>query len=581
MGKKEEKKVKKRLKPKISIRLEIIVFTLIPLIVMTAVVAFYAERAMKATLAKEAMDGLKDLCFTVKGTYDSLDKGKYSMNGQYLQKGDYQITKNETLLDNFVAESEVEISIYFGDAVAATSLRSHQTGQKIHGEKVSETAYKTVVENKEEYADSHTVINDWTYYAYYIPLKDPGGDVVGLIFAGKPCAEIDKTIRQKTLGIIIVSAVIFVVAAVFVFFVSGTLAKAVSRAGSMLGTIASGDMNVSLDARVLRRKDEMGMMGKALAGLIDELKNVIQNIKDSSSVLADAGQELNQFASDTRTTTDEITIAVDEIAKGAMTQAEDTEGAIIQVNAMGDSIDQMIRRIEMLSQTSGEMENSKEDAESIIAELERSSERTYDAINKIEEQVNMTDDAVSAIQDSVKLISAIAEETNLLSLNASIEAARAGEAGKGFAVVASEIQKLAEESDQSAAKIGTIIQNLSEESHHTVREMERMHEIIDEQQKKLNETKEKFEEVSSGIQSSMSEIHEIREDMSHCDEARGKVTDSIRSLSASSEQNASVTEQTTASMAKLDEAMSDLADKADELGRLAEKMQEGLEFFKL
>ena len=111
--------------------------------------------------------------------------------------------------------------------------------------------------------------------------------------------------------------------------------------------------------------------------------------------------------------------------------------------------------------------------------------------------------------------------------------------------------------------------------------MESIHAIIEEQQTKLQQTKDKFEDVSQGIQSSMNEIKEIRNDSNACGGARVQVTDAIRSLSAVAEQNAAATEQTTASMDELNKTMSILAEKADELGVLANSMQERLEFFKL
>lgn len=582
-GEKQNRKEKqsRKEKAKISIKLEILIMTLIPLAIMTVIVAIYSLQSMKDTLAEEALNGLKDLCYSVKGTYDTLDHGKYEMNGNYLKKGEYQVTQNEKMLENFVAESDVEISLYFGDAVAATSMTSHQTGKKIRGDKISEKVYKEVVENKEEYSETKALINEWYYYAYYIPLKNPGGDVVGIIFAGKPCKDIDDMIQERTIGILILAVIILAVAAVAVFLISNRLGRAVSRAGVLLGGVSQGDMTLSIDKRMSSRGDEVGLMARALSNLIKELNHVIQNVKESSEVLAEAGLDLKNFSTNTRTNTDEITQTVGDIAKGVMSQAEDTEKAISQVDVMGGTIDQIISGVKTLNQTSQNMELSKNDAEAIIEELSKSSERTYEAVKSIEQQVNLTDDSVSKIQQSVTLISSIAEETNLLSLNASIEAARAGEAGKGFAVVASEIQKLAEESNASAAKIEEVIQILAGESRNTVVAMEHMHEIIDEQQVKLQETKMKFQDVSNGIQSSMGEIKKIHTDSNQCDDARRQVTDMIRNLSATSEQNASSTEEMTAAMEQLNNTMSVLAGKADDLGNLASNLQESLEFFKL
>lgn len=576
-----KQKAKKGKKAKISIRMEIFAITLIPLILLAVVITTYTVHSMRTSLAEQTISGLKDLSYSVKGAYDTLDRGKYEMNGNYLRKGEYEITKNESMLDSFVADSDVEVSLFFGDTVAATSMTSHKTGEKIRGEKAPAEVVKKVIEGKEEYTDNNALVNDLYYYAYYAPLKNPGGDVIGMILTVKPVESTDKMIQENTIAILILAAILFVFAAVLVLLIASRIGRAVRRAGRLLDDISQGDLTVSIDKKMMKRKDELGLMAKALRGLMDELHNFLADLKNSSIVLSEAGQELNNFAGNTKITVNEVTMAVEDISQGALTQVEDFEKATQQVNNMGTTIDQIVEEVGVLYQTSESMELSKGEAEGIIEELSASSEKTYEAVKMIENQVNLTDESVNKIQESVKLISSIAEETNLLSLNASIEAARAGDAGKGFGVVATEIQKLAEESNRSAATIGEVIRNLAAESRNTVDAMEHMHNIIHEQQQKLSQTRRKFQDVSDGIQSSMTKIKDIRTGSSACDDARENVTEVIRNLSSVTEQNASATEQTTASMDNLNTTISVLAEKADQLETLAEKIRENLEFFKL
>lgn len=576
--KKGKSKVKKA---KFPIKFEIFAVTLVPLLLMGAIITVFTVYSMRESLAEQTYSGLRDLCYSVSGTFDTLDRGKYEMDGNYLRKGEYEISKNDSLLENFVSNSEVELSIYFGDTVVATSMTSHKSGQKISGETADPQIVETVVTNKEEYTDNNALINDYYYYACYIPLKNPGGDVIGMILALKPVKQTDEMIQKNTIGILILAAILLVLAAVVVLFIASRIGRAVRRAGRMLDDLSQGDLTISIDPKVIRRKDEVGMMAHALKGLMDELRGVMTDIKNSSVVLSEAGQELNQFAGDTKIAVNEVTMAVEDISQGAVTQVENFGKATEQVNNMGTTIDQIVYEVGDLYKTSESMDKSKTDAEEIIAELARTSENTYAAVKRIEDQVNLTDESVTKIQESVKLISSIAEETNLLSLNASIEAARAGEAGKGFGVVATEIQKLADESNRSAATIGEVIQNLASESRHTVEAMDQVHSIIQDQQQKLQETRMKFQDVSDGIQSSMSKIRDIRTESAACDEARENVTGVIRELSSVTEQNASATEQTTGTMDSLNEAFGTLAEKADQLELLAEKMKQNLEFFKL
>lgn len=572
-------------KAKRSIRLQIVLITILPLAILTGIMAFYCQQALRSTLKNEALTGLKDLCYSLEGTFNVLDGGDYELDegasATYMRKGEYQITKDQSLLEDLKQLSEVDFSVYYGSQVKATSITSHKTGDKIIDDEAPAEVVEQVINQKKEYGTSEAVINEDDYYAYYLPLKNAGGKVVGMLFAGKPCATINKEIQQKIVGVLAVAFIILIIAVVIVILIASRIGLAVRKAEGVLGQLSEGDLNVQVDARLARRKDELGVMAKALDNLMEKLKDVLRNIKQSSQVLSNAGSELNQFSASTEKTADEVGRAVNEISQGAHTQSEDIENATAHIIQMGETIQKIVAKVENLNHTSDAMENSKAEAEEIIQELVVSSERTYSEVQKIEDQVRVTDDAVKKIGAAITLISSIADETNLLSLNASIEAARAGEAGKGFSVVAAQIQKLAEESNQSAAGISQIIEELARESEKTVIAMDQMNQILDEQQEKLQVTRYKFGDVSRGIQASRGEIQEIQRDSETCDEVRVKVNDVIRNLAATSEQNAAATQETTASMEELHHTMSVLTEKSDELGALAQKMESDLEYFKL
>lgn len=568
-------------KVKVSMKWEIIGLTLVPLIILATVITLYAMNALKSSLEEEALSGLKDVCYSVDAAYTALDDGDYTMDGENLKKGDYNITEDDALIDSFVKASDVEITLFYGDTRRATSLVDSTTQKKILGTKASQEVTDQVVNKKEEFSSTSLTINNQSFYAYYIPMKNSDGSVVGMVFAGKPSEKVDTTIHKKTLGTLGISLILLVLAALAVLFMSNVLGKAVKRAGDMLNTLAQGNLSVQVDSKLLKRNDELGMMGRSLQELMDKLKNIIGELKKSADVLAKSGQEMNDLADQTNTNVTDISRAMDEVSRGAVSQAEDIEEATVSVSEMGDSIGKIVSQVDVLNDTSEHMEQAKSEADVIITELSESSERTSEAVNRIEKQVNLTDESVTKIEEAISLISSIAEETNLLSLNASIEAARAGEAGKGFAVVATQIQKLAEESNASAASITEVIDHLAEESRNTVDAMNEMQSIIHEQQDKLHDTKNKFEGVSAGIQTSRSEVKDIKTDTGKCDVARVKVTDVIQNLSAVSEENAAATEETMAAIQELNATMDLLAAKADDLKALAQNLEEDMNFFQI
>lgn len=571
----------KKKKVTLSIRIQILSLTLISMLVLTGIITIYAISAMNSGLGEEALSGLKDVCYSVSAAYDAYDDGDYSLNGEMLMKGALNITENEKLVDSFTENSDVEITLFFDDTRRATSLVDVETGDRILGTKASEKVTEEVVKNGREYSSTSLTINKENYYAYYIPMKNKNGSTVGMIFAGKPTAKVDSLIRSKVIDVVAIALFLFIISAVVVLLIANRIGKAVHRTGEMLALLSKGDLRVQVDEKILKRNDELGVMGKALQSLMEQLRTIIGNLKQSSDILSSSGEEMTNLASQTNTTASEISAAMNDISHGAVSQADDIENATMNVEDMGTSISQIVDKVDALNATSQKMEQAKAEADVIITELSESSDRTYEAVKRIEKQVRLTDESVTKIQEAIIMISSIAEETNLLSLNASIEAARAGESGKGFAVVASEIQKLAEESNHSASSIEEVIQNLTRESQNTVDAMNEMQEIISEQQERLQETKEKFNGVSAGIQTSRDEICVIQNDTENCDVAREKVTDVIQNLSAVSEQNVAATEETMASMTELNGVMGMLADKADSLKSMAADLEEDMNFFQL
>ncbi len=277
----------------------------------------------------------------------------------------------------------------------------------------------------------------------------------------------------------------------------------------------------------------------------------------------------------------EIGKAVEEISVGAASQAEEIEHASGQIMDMGAMIEHIAGGVEKLNTTSITMKQAGDTSAEIMKHLAESTDRTNEAVRKIGDQIYATNESAQKIREAVDIISSIADQTSLLSLNASIEAARAGEFGKGFAVVASEIQKLADESSQSAQTITDVISALLAESDMSVKVMKEVEEIIVDQREKLVSTQKHFVDVESGINSSREDTTMIEERTRVCDNSRKTVVDVIANLSALSEENAASAQETTASMEELSATISMLAEAANSLKGLSDQMDEEMRFFKL
>ena len=564
---------------KFGLMSRLLMISLLPMLVLAIGIGLVSYFQMVQALNNEALASLESTAHAVKASYDSLNGGDYYLDkDNNLFKGNYNITANTDEMDNYVEGSEQDVTLIYEKTRRATTLLG-KDGKRILGTDISDKVYDTVMKG-ETYTTSDIVINDKNYYAAYIPLKN-GDKVVGCVFAGMPSDEVLSQANSVLLIIIIVSVVLLIIGAVITIITSRDISKSISACKDAMNDLSQGDLNAHVSAKIAKRKDEIGSLARALHNTCDTLKGTVNRILEAAETLVNSSNEIQDMTSTTSQTADEISHAVEDISRGAISQAEQIETANNQINYMGEQIEGIVGGVSALNKTSTVMKNAGDDSNRIISDLSESNDRTNEAITKIARQVQLTDESAVKIQDAVSLITSIAEETNLLSLNASIEAARAGEAGKGFAVVASEIQKLAEESSNSAKAIEDVVNNLLSESRTTVEAMQEVEVIIEEQQQKLEETKNKFQDVSNGIESSSTETGNIADRTDECNDSRNKVVDVVNSLVSIAQENSASTEETTASMEELNATINLVSNQADDLLQLAHALEEELGYFKL
>lgn len=566
----------------LSIRVRILIASLLPMIVLASILIVYSTTSMRESLRQEALEGLHYSANAMAAAYEAISGKDYMLQekgGQFtLYKGGFNVSENQTFIDSFTGNTDLQVTLFYGDTRYATSFKDAE-GKRIVGTQAAADVVDLVVNQGQDYSTYDLDIEGANYYGYYIPMKDSEEKIVGMYFAGKPSETVDAMINQKVMMMVIIGVVLLLVAGIVTFFAAHAISRVISRVQVLVADVAHGNLDVRIPDKYQKRRDELGLMAKALQRLVDALHRVIADIVRSADELEQDSELMTNMIQDTTHNSTEISHAVDNISQGAVSQADDIENATGNVNDMGGAISEIVEKVDNLTNTSNSIDDARADAEKIINELSESSQRTMEAVDVIGKQVKLTDESVSKISDAIVMITSIAEETNLLSLNASIEAARAGEAGKGFAVVASEIQKLAEESGKSAESISHIINNLSQESKNTVSAMNSMQEIMGVQQEKLHETREKFNGVGAGIRDSLIEIEEIGRDTRDCDDARKHVTDIIQNLSAVSQENAAETEATMTSMDNLTSTMQQLAEKANDLRRLSEELDNEVHYF--
>lgn len=376
--------------------------------------------------------------------------------------------------------------------------------------------------------------------------------------------------------------VIFIVLGIISFLIASKMTRPIVEITNVIKRFSSLNFAESpTTIRISKRKDETGQMARAIGDLRKKLVTIVSHIKSQSELLYNASTELDTNASHTTSTVGNVETAVNEIATGATNQASETQKATDDIVNMGNMIEHTNSQVENLTNTANLMRESSEEAAATLKELDNINQQAIASIDVIYEQTNITNISALKIKEATTLISSIAEETNLLSLNASIEAARAGEAGRGFAVVASQIQKLADQSNESANQIDQIIHALIEDSEKAVKTMDEVKTIMNLQSENVHKTGQVFEQVRDGISSSISGVGEIATRTTQLDKARGDVVDVVQNLTAIAQQNAASTEETSASVMEVSNVMQEIMENANRLKEIASILEENMNSFTL
>ena len=380
---------------------------------------------------------------------------------------------------------------------------------------------------------------------------------------------------------ILISGVLLLIGALAAFVFATRITRPLLKITDSMNRIAQLDLrNDQVLEQCAAHRGEVGSIANAVLRMKEALTEIVQKIRQQGGQLFEASETLNNNAVKTAGNVNNVETAVNEIATSATSQAQETQGATESIISMGTMIEDSTNQVKSMNETADVMNASGQIAKKALEELGEINERATESINVIYEQTNTTNDSALKIKDATSLIASIADETNLLSLNASIEAARAGEAGKGFAVVAAQIQKLAEQSNESAKRIEDIIRELLKDSETAVHTMEDVKKIMQEQNE-VKKTAEVFEQMHEGVNLSIHGMVSIEEQTQKIEDARNKIVDTVQSLSAIAEENAASTQETSASMMEIGSVINDISQNAENLKNIAEVLEKNVQLFQM
>lgn len=376
----------------------------------------------------------------------------------------------------------------------------------------------------------------------------------------------------KTNNIMLFS--ISLVATILLLVIPYVMVKAIARhinpINERLRTVAAGDFSQEPLETVLT--DELGQMVYSTNSMSDSLREMIQSIGSMAEMTSSHSEELTQSANEVKNGSEQIATTMQELASGSETQAE----------SASDLAGLMISFVEKVQDADGAGSKAQQSTEGILKMSSKGESlmgSSSDQMNRIDEIVKSSVDKMSSLNHEVQEISNlvvvikdVADQTNLLALNAAIEAARAGEHGKGFAVVADEVRKLAEQTAHSIIDITTFVDAIQKETKRVSDSLEKGYEEVAEGTRQIHETKETFNQINQAIQGMTTNINHISLNLTDITKSSQVMNESIDEIASVSEESAASVEETSASSQEITGSMEEVAGSAAQLAQVAENL---------
>lgn len=552
----------------------------VPMILLTVFSMILGLAQFKDGMYKETKSSLYSSAIAALNLYQSQGYGDYALksDGDVWRGKNFDVSTETSVVDGLKEKTGVDITFFFKDTAVMTSIKNDKD-QRWIGMQAGENIKTYTLQQGAELWYKNIEIDHKMCHAYIIPItQSSDGSVIGAMMASQSAETFQHMIKRFIMVSVAVSFVILLAVILFIFVYIGSLTKVLHDVRRVLLRVSMGDLS---DDRLIRikRSDEFGELAQGTEKLRVKIDELLSETKRGTETLKQAVEHLNATSERVAAAAKETSLNIDQISTTANTQKAETRNATEDVETTNSAINLMLDHISDINKLSIDMESSSRESQKILEELLLSSRNSQETAKDISQQVMVTNESVQQIKSVTEYITDIAEETNLLALNASIEAARAGEAGRGFAVVAEQIQKLAEQSNNSAAKIGQNIRELVVKTEGIVQAMDIIEDTLKKQEESVDKTKKIFDELNESILNVNHKESEMQKNIADMNQAKENVSNIIQQIAEAAEDSAFVSANAETMTGQMTEEMQGLTTLMEDLTDVANKLSENLELF--
>lgn len=495
---------------KFTIKRKMILTLAITSIVLMSSVLMVAYFVNKKNITKLCMSYMYDNCISASDTlyesfYDESDRSeenyrlKYILNNVGISTMDssicYLVDLNETYLyhsDNSLIGTEVK-----SNPIIKKILNTYNEKGQITRADVVECT----VEGKEVYVAFMCTVNDW------------------ILCIQTDKADMLKPVENITIVCVGIGAIILTICLIVAYFVTVKITKPIALLTNVIDDVSDLDMNSEYD--IPQTNDEIGLMRDSVTRMREKLSNIVSELNDISEVLVNDSNSLYEISENVQDASNDNSSTSQELAASMMETTDATESVTENIRNINDSISNMAKEIVNGTSLTTDIMEKTVDIKDNTLKASRKTIDMFGAIREESKQAIINAKEVEKINLLAGQIQEIADQTNLLSLNASIEAAKAGESGRGFAVVADEIAKLANQSTESSSDILTIAKQVNESVEVLTGSIVRILEFVEKNVvedynsfiKSSDEYSSATEEIEAFMQHVNNEIETVRDDI--------------------------------------------------------------------
>ncbi|MFD3200831.1 methyl-accepting chemotaxis protein TlpC [Bacillus sp. LR_5] len=563
----------KRFKMKLGTKILCLVFVVI--LLFSASVGTVMLKEITESMKQMATEKAKgDLALS--STYiDDVMSGDWQVKNNKLYKGQTQINGNEDIVDLLGEKTGDTITIFQGDTRVATNVMKN--GERAVGTQASSEVIAAVLKKGKRFYGQADVAGS-SYQTAYMPLKDQNGNIIGMLYTGANQSILASLTQSLFTQFAIVLVIVIMVSVILVLVFTRKINKRLNALKSAFESAGNGDMTIEVSDKT---GDELSELSVYYNKMRMKLNDTIQTVQQSALQLASASQQLSAGAEETNQASEKITEAVQQIANGAqdqITRIENSESSLKQASADIRDISANTAAIA----DKGQLAQSKADiGQKEIANVQAQMDAIHQSIQKSGEIIHQLDGRSKQIEQILSVITQIADQTNLLALNAAIEAARAGEQGKGFAVVADEVRKLAEESQQSAGQISKLIIEIQKDMNRSARSVEHVKTEAAEGVTMIQRTRDAFKEIAAATGEISAEISDLSASVTNISASAHHINDSFAANTADIKESTKNTRQAAALTEEQFAAMEEITAASETLSQLAEELTGIISQFKM